>query len=89
MMKADGSRAYKARGHDKPDDAIKQINERVEELAKKKGVTMAQVALAWSLANDFITAPIVGTTSLENMKELLGMSTSRRVGHVYGLELMR
>ena len=44
----------------------------MEELSKKKGVTMAQVALAWSLSNEFITAPIVGTTSLENMKELIG-----------------
>ena len=65
-------RAFKARGHDKPDDALKLINERVEELAKKKGVSMAQVGLAWSLSNDFITAPIVGTTSLDNLKELIG-----------------
>jgi len=33
---------------------------------------MAQFALAWSLANDFITAPIVGTTNLESLKELIG-----------------
>ena len=45
-------RAYKARGHDKPDEAQQQINERVEELAKKKGLSMAQVALAWSLSNE-------------------------------------
>ena len=35
---------------------------------------MAQIALAWSLANDFVSAPIIGTTSLDNLKELLGMS---------------
>jgi aryl-alcohol dehydrogenase-like predicted oxidoreductase len=46
----------------------------VEELAKKKGISMAQLALAWSLANDFITAPIVGTTNLDSLKELIGMS---------------
>ena len=33
---------------------------------------MAQVALAWSLANDYVSAPIVGTTSLDNLKELIG-----------------
>lgn len=32
---------------------------------------MAQVGVAWSLANDFVTAPIVGSTSLENLKELI------------------
>ncbi|WWD10508.1 hypothetical protein V865_008644 [Kwoniella europaea PYCC6329] len=63
---------YKGRGHDKPDDSRKAINERVEEIAKKKGISMAQVALAWSLSNDFITAPIVGSTSLDNLKELIG-----------------
>jgi aryl-alcohol dehydrogenase-like predicted oxidoreductase len=33
---------------------------------------MAQIAVAWSLANEYVTAPIVGTTSLENLKELIG-----------------
>jgi len=42
---------------------------RVEELAKKKGVKMAQVAVAWSLKR--VTAPIVGTTKLQNLKEMI------------------
>ncbi|KAF8759810.1 Aldo kereductase [Rhizoctonia solani] len=40
----------------------------VEEIAKKRGVTMAQIATAWSLTK--VTAPIVGTTSLKNLEEL-------------------
>ncbi|TFY83804.1 hypothetical protein EWM64_g225 [Hericium alpestre] len=44
---------------------------RVEEVAKKKGIKMAQVALAWSFAKDGVSAPIVGTTSLENLKDLI------------------
>lgn len=44
----------------------------LEELATKKGATMAQIALAWSLAQDLVTAPIVGTTSLKNLQDLLG-----------------
>ncbi|KAL0948016.1 hypothetical protein HGRIS_010639 [Hohenbuehelia grisea] len=48
-----------------------EIVNRVEELAKRKGVTMAQVALAWSLAHDVVSAPIVGTTSLKNLEELI------------------
>ena len=33
---------------------------------------MAQVALAWTLSKDFISAPIVGTTSLKNLEDLIG-----------------
>jgi aryl-alcohol dehydrogenase-like predicted oxidoreductase len=51
----------------------------VEELAKKKDVSMAQIAVAWSLANEYVTAPIVGTTSLENLKELIGEPGARVV----------
>ena len=57
----------------------------VEELAKKKQLTMAQIALAWSLSKDGISAPIVGTTSLTNLKDLIGMYCCscilRRPGH--------
>lgn len=42
----------------------------MEEIAKKHGVTMAQIATAWSLTK--VTAPIVGTTSLKNLQELAG-----------------
>ncbi|CAE6374656.1 hypothetical protein RSOLAG22IIIB_13402 [Rhizoctonia solani] len=45
-----------------------KIVEKVEEIAKKHGVTMAQIATAWSLTK--VTAPIVGTTSLKNLEEL-------------------
>jgi aryl-alcohol dehydrogenase-like predicted oxidoreductase len=41
---------------------------RVEEVAKKKGVPMAQIAIAWTLARG-IAAPIIGTTSLKNLEE--------------------
>lgn len=34
---------------------------------------MAQVSVAWCLAKDGVTAPIVGTTQLENLKEIIGM----------------
>ena len=44
----------------------------VEEIAKKKGVSMAQIALAWCMAKPGVSAPIVGTTSLDKLKDLLG-----------------
>ena len=44
----------------------------VEELAKKKNVTMAQISIAWLLQQDPVAAPIVGTTSLENLYDIVG-----------------
>ena len=48
------------------------IVNRVEELAGKKGCSMAQLALAWIMARPGVTAPIVGTTSLDNLRDLAG-----------------
>ncbi|EJT45066.1 hypothetical protein A1Q1_06558 [Trichosporon asahii var. asahii CBS 2479] len=62
---------YRARNLHKPDESRQKINERIEEVAKKKGISMAQCALAWSLANDFVTAPIVGSTRKESLDELI------------------
>lgn len=73
---------YKARGIDKPDKSRQEINERVEEIAKKKGVTMAQVALAWSFGSEGVVAPIVGTSKIDNLKELIGESPSRDLGWI-------
>ncbi|KAJ3862627.1 aryl-alcohol dehydrogenase [Lentinula novae-zelandiae] len=52
-------------------NATATIVNRVEEIAKKKGAKMAQIAIAWVMARDGVTAPIIGTTSLENLDELL------------------
>ncbi|TFK34408.1 NADP-dependent oxidoreductase domain-containing protein [Crucibulum laeve] len=49
-----------------------EIVNRVEKIANERGVSMAQVALAWVMNRDGVTAPIVGTTSLENLKDFLG-----------------
>ena len=43
-----------------PDD--KAIVDRVAEIAAERGVSRAQVALAWVLAKPFVTSPIVGAT---------------------------
>ena len=49
--------------------ASKEINERVQELADEKGVTMAQIALAWHFENEYTDAPILGTSSIEHLEE--------------------
>ena len=46
-----------------------EINERVAELADDADASMAQIALAWLLHKDWVTAPIVGTTSVEHLED--------------------
>ncbi|MEF8841103.1 MAG: aldo/keto reductase [Haloarculaceae archaeon] len=53
---------YRANGGD-------EINERVEELAADRGVSMAQISLAWLLHQDAVDAPVVGTTSVEHLED--------------------
>lgn len=50
----------------------KGVIARVEEIAKKKGISMAQVATAWVMHKEGVSAPIVGTTSLDNLMDILG-----------------
>ncbi|KAI0737385.1 Aldo/keto reductase [Daedaleopsis nitida] len=51
---------------------LADLNARIEELAKKKNVSMAQISIAWILAKPGVTAPIIGTTSLSNLEDILG-----------------
>ncbi|EIN04987.1 aryl-alcohol dehydrogenase [Punctularia strigosozonata HHB-11173 SS5] len=44
---------------------------RVEEISKKREISMAQVAAAWSMQQEGVTAPIFGTTSVQNLEELI------------------
>ncbi len=47
------------------------VVERVEEIAKEKGVTAAQIALAW-LLHKGVNAPIIGATKVEHIDEAVG-----------------
>ncbi|MFB6107662.1 MAG: aldo/keto reductase [Haloplanus sp.] len=47
----------------------REVNERVQQLAEDHGAKMAQIALAWVLEQDAVTAPIVGTTSVEHLED--------------------
>jgi aryl-alcohol dehydrogenase (NADP+) len=46
-----------------------QVVERVSEIAQRRGVPNAQVALAWLLQKPGVTAPIVGATKLEHLDD--------------------
>src|SRR5262249_55095677 len=47
------------------------VTDRVAEVAKKRNVGPAQIALAWLLHQPGITAPIVGSTKLEQLDQLI------------------
>ena len=47
------------------------VVERVEEVAKEKGTTTAQIALAW-LLHKGVNAPIIGATEVEHIDEAVG-----------------
>ncbi|KAJ2913956.1 hypothetical protein MD484_g6461, partial [Candolleomyces efflorescens] len=53
-------------------NGTKNIIDSVEKVAKKHNASMAQVSLAWVMSRPGVTAPIVGTTSLGNLNDLLG-----------------
>ena len=48
-----------------------QIVERVKELAVRRRVTPAQIALAWLVRQPGVTAPIVGVSQLEQLDQLV------------------
>ncbi|KII87997.1 hypothetical protein PLICRDRAFT_656357 [Plicaturopsis crispa FD-325 SS-3] len=63
------------------DDFIVQYNKgagtadiitRVQEIARRKDISMAQVAVAWMLSRPGVSAPIVGTTSLKHLADIIG-----------------
>ena len=47
------------------------VVERVAEVAGERGVTPAQIALAWLLCKPGVSAPIVGATKLEHLQDAL------------------
>lgn len=50
----------------------KTIIERVAELANKRGVTRAQISLAWLLQKKPVAAPIIGATKNSHLEEAVG-----------------
>ena len=52
-------------------DSDFQIVDRITEVAKQRGVSNAQIALAWVLAQPGITAPIIGASKMEQLEDLV------------------
>jgi 1-deoxyxylulose-5-phosphate synthase len=47
------------------------VAERVAEIAKERGVTGSQMALAWVLSKPYITAPIIGSSRMDHLDQAL------------------
>ena len=55
--------------YSKTEEADRKVIDRVVEIAGKRGVPPAQVALAWMLGKSVITAPIVGATKPHHLDD--------------------
>ncbi|MCJ7700291.1 MAG: aldo/keto reductase [Anaerolineales bacterium] len=53
------------------------ILEAIERIAKNRGTSISQVALAWQLSNPLVTSPIIGPRSLEQLRDNLGAAGMR------------
>ena len=47
----------------------KKVVDNLEKVAKEHGISMAKEALAWMLSKPYVTAPIVGSTSVKHIEE--------------------
>jgi L-glyceraldehyde 3-phosphate reductase len=72
----EGSRATKSHGFLKPDqitgeklNKVKQLNE----LAKSRGQTLAQMALAWVLRHETMTSVLIGASKVSQIEDAIGM----------------
>jgi aryl-alcohol dehydrogenase (NADP+) len=52
-------------------DSDFQVVDRVVELAQKRGIAPAQIALAWLLHQPGITAPIIGASKMNHLEDAL------------------
>jgi len=49
-----------------------EIVDAVERVANERGVSMAQIGLAWVLSKRDVTAPIVGATKIKHLEDAIG-----------------
>ncbi len=54
---------------DGTNDLDRVVVDNVEKLAAQRGVSMAQMSLAWMLAKPYVTAPIIGATAPGHVEE--------------------
>ena len=58
--------------YDATADTDREIVARVAELAQQHGVPRSQIALAWLLQKEPVTAPIIGATKIAHLEDAVG-----------------
>ncbi len=58
--------------YDATADTDRLVVERVAAIAEKRGVPRAQIALAWLLQKEPVTAPIIGATKISHLEDAVG-----------------
>lgn len=59
----------------KTEEADRKVAERVAEVAANRGIPRAQVALAWLLQKEEVTAPIIGATKISHLEDAVSALT--------------
>jgi aryl-alcohol dehydrogenase-like predicted oxidoreductase len=55
--------------YSRTEQSDRKVVDRLGEVAERRGIPRAQIALAWTLGKPFITAPIVGATQPHHLKD--------------------
>ena len=58
-----------AQAHPYAENGGREVNERVQELAAERGVSMAQLSLSWLLHKEWVDAPIIGASKVEHLED--------------------
>lgn len=58
--------------YEKTEQSDKKVVDAVTGISKERGISQAQVSLAWLLSKPPVTAPIVGTTKMKHLEDALG-----------------
>lgn len=78
---------YARRLYEKTQEADRAVIDRVGEIAARRGVPRAQIALAWLLQRPAVAAPIVGATKVQHLEDAVGaLSLSLTADEVAALE---
>jgi aryl-alcohol dehydrogenase-like predicted oxidoreductase len=63
--------------YSKTEEADRKVVDRLGEIAEKRGVPRAQLALAWMLSKPFVTSPIVGATKPNHLTDAVAALSLR------------
>jgi len=74
---ADGRHTINGRAQEKLTPQVVQTLEKLAHVATQRGETMTQTALVWMLSKEFVTSPIIGATSVEQLLDSLPAAGKR------------